>query len=51
MDPNRWRQQIDQLYASALKREPSGRDAFLAEACEGDEGLRRELELLLTQQA
>jgi tetratricopeptide (TPR) repeat protein len=43
--------QVEQLYLSALAREPSQRGTFLAEACEGDEELRREIESLLTQQA
>lgn len=51
MNPNRGRQQIVQIYLSALRREPSERGAFVARACEGDEALRRELELLLTEQA
>jgi serine/threonine-protein kinase len=49
MKSNRLRQRIDELYLSALEREPSRRSAFLAEACEGDEELRRELEALLAQ--
>ena len=51
MEPDRWRQQIDQLYLSALEQEPSQRGAFLAEACEGDEKLREELESLLAKRA
>jgi eukaryotic-like serine/threonine-protein kinase len=43
---NRW-QQVDQLFHSALKREPSQRSAFLAEACDGDETLVNEIESLL----
>jgi len=46
MNPERW-QQIKQLYNSALELEPDRRDAFLREACAGDEPLRRELERLL----
>jgi Tol biopolymer transport system component len=42
----RW-QQVEQLYHSALERGAEGRAAFLAEACGGDEGLRREVESLL----
>src|SRR5579864_1015369 len=48
MTPERW-QQVDQLYHSALEREPGQRSAFLAEACAGDEELRREVESLLAQ--
>ncbi len=42
MEPERWRQ-IEQLYYAALEREPAERAAFLAEACAGDESLRREV--------
>jgi eukaryotic-like serine/threonine-protein kinase len=49
MTPERW-QQIEQLYHSALKLEPSQRSAFLQEACAGDEALRREAESLLDYQ-
>jgi serine/threonine protein kinase len=41
--------QIEELYHSARKREPGQRSAFLAEACRGDEELRRKVELLLAQ--
>ena len=46
MTPERW-QQVDQLYHSALEREPGQRSAFLVEACAGDEELRCEVESLL----
>lgn len=46
MDPERW-QQIDQLFHSALERRASERAAFLAQACTGDEALRREVESLI----
>jgi len=46
MTPERW-QQIDQLFHSALEHEPSGRTAFLAEACTDDEALRVEVESLI----
>ena len=46
MTPERFRQ-IEELYHSARDREPGERGAFLAEACEGDEGLFREVEVLL----
>jgi serine/threonine protein kinase len=49
MTPKRW-QQIEELYHSALKREPSQRAAFLQKACVGDEGLRQEVESLLAHQ-
>jgi eukaryotic-like serine/threonine-protein kinase len=38
---------IERLYHEALEREQSERASFLAEACEGDEELRREVESLL----
>ena len=43
--------QIERFYRSALQREPSQRDAFLAEACQGDEELRREIESRLPSRA
>ena len=46
MTPERLRQ-IEELYHSARKREPSKRIAFLAGACKDDEDLRREVESLL----
>ena len=49
ISPERW-QQVDQLYHLALEREPGQRGAFLAEACAGDEELRREVESLLAQE-
>jgi eukaryotic-like serine/threonine-protein kinase len=48
MNAQRWRQ-VEQLYHSALEREPGQRGAFLAEACLGDGELRREVESLLAQ--
>lgn len=49
MTPERWKQ-IEQLYHSALKLEPSERDAYLDNACAADEALRREVESLLDYQ-
>src|SRR6185503_17695621 len=46
MTPERW-QQIKALLESALEHDPSERDAFLDEACAGDEGLRAEVEALI----
>jgi serine/threonine protein kinase len=46
MDPERWRQ-VERLYHAALERESEQRPAFLAEACNGDQELYRELESLL----
>ena len=50
MDPERWKQ-VEELYHAALEREESRRAAFLAEACRGDEALRRRVELLLAHYA
>ncbi len=50
MDGERW-QQIKRLYNSALELEPDRREAFLQEACAGDESLRKEIKHLLAQQA
>ena len=46
MKAERW-QQVERLYHSTLEKEVGERTAFLAEACAGDEGLRREVESLL----
>src|SRR5215469_5917269 len=46
MDPHRWTK-IESLYHAALERQPDQRSAYLAEACTGDSGLRREVESLL----
>jgi Tol biopolymer transport system component len=40
---------IERLYHGARERDASERPQFLAEACAGDEALRREVESLLTQ--
>src|SRR5512135_501294 len=48
MNPERWRQ-IKRLYNSALELEPDRREAFLREACAGDDSLRTEIERLLAQ--
>jgi serine/threonine protein kinase len=48
MRSERWRQ-IEQLYHSALAMELIRRDRFLAEACQGDIELRKEVESLLAQ--
>ena len=43
MKPDR-RHQISDLYHAALSRQRQDREAFLIEACAGDEDLRQELE-------
>jgi serine/threonine-protein kinase len=45
--PEKW-QQIKELFAQALERASNERAAYLDQACEGDEALRREVELLLS---
>ena len=47
MKAERWKQVID-LFQSAVERAPEERAAFLDEACDDDEGMRREVESLLT---
>src|SRR5260370_12539733 len=47
MKAERWKQ-VNDLLQSAVERAPGERAAFLDEACHGDEGLRREVESLLT---
>jgi serine/threonine-protein kinase len=49
MTPERWRD-IARFYELALDQAPATREAFLAEACAGDEALRREVESLLRQE-
>jgi len=50
MKPERW-QQIDKLLEAALEQEESQREAFLKEACKGDEALRQEVASLLEHQS
>jgi eukaryotic-like serine/threonine-protein kinase len=47
MKAERWKKVID-LFQSALERAPEERAAFLDETCHDDEGMRREVESLLT---
>src|SRR6266581_3999556 len=47
MKADRWKQ-VNDLFQSAVDRALEERAAFLDEACHGDEGLRREVESLLT---
>ena len=49
MKPEQWHK-IEKLYHSALEREADQRTAFLAEACAGNDSLRREVESLLAHQ-
>ena len=50
MTPERWRQ-ITELFHAALERDERDRAAFVARACAGDEGVRREVESMLAQPA
>jgi eukaryotic-like serine/threonine-protein kinase len=47
MHPERWKQ-VDNVLQSALDRAPEERDAFLRQACAGDQALEREVRSLLT---
>ena len=47
MKAERWKQ-VNDLFQSAVERAPGERAAFLDESCYGDEGMRREVESLLT---
>jgi eukaryotic-like serine/threonine-protein kinase len=47
MDSEQWKQ-LDKLLHAALQRPPEERDAFLREACAGNERLEREARALLT---
>ena len=47
MDSEQWKQ-LDKLLHAVLQRAPEERDAFLREACAGDERLEREARSLLT---
>jgi eukaryotic-like serine/threonine-protein kinase len=46
MKPDRW-QHIDELFHAVAERAPHEREAFLDEACAGNDSLRREVESLL----
>ena len=50
MSSDRWRQ-VEDLCHAALACRAEERRAFLANACQGDEGLRREVESLLAQES
>src|SRR6187399_1792517 len=47
LKPERWKQ-VNDLFQSAIDRAPEERAAFLDETCHDDEGMRREVESLLT---
>jgi serine/threonine protein kinase/tetratricopeptide (TPR) repeat protein len=49
MDSERWNQ-IDSLLQSVLERPPGEREAFLHQACAGDQALKREVRSLLAAQ-
>ena len=49
MNADRWRQ-IEELCHATMAREAGDRSRFLAEACAGDEPLRREVESLLARE-
>ena len=46
MSVDRW-QRVKEIYNSALDLEPGRREAYLREACAGDQSLRQEVEALL----
>jgi eukaryotic-like serine/threonine-protein kinase len=46
MNPERWHE-IERLYHAARERRPEDREAFLLEACAGNESVRKEVESLL----
>jgi serine/threonine protein kinase len=46
MTPERWKQ-VNGVFCSALEREPGQRVVFLAEACAGDDELRKEVDSLI----
>jgi len=45
MTPERWRE-VEAIYQATMDREPNVRGAYLVQACQGDEDLRVEVELL-----
>src|SRR5437667_10587885 len=49
MDFERWKQ-VDEVLQSVMDRAPEERDAFLRQACAGDEALEREVRSLLTSE-
>ena len=49
MKPDGW-SQVSQLYHAALAKDPNERGRFLAQTCEGNEALRRDIESLLARE-
>jgi eukaryotic-like serine/threonine-protein kinase len=49
MDTSRFRQ-IEEIFQTVAERDPGEREAYLTQACAGDEGLRREVESLLAHE-
>ena len=50
LTPERW-QHVARIYELAVDQDAATRDAFLSDACAGDEALRCEVESLLRQDA
>ncbi len=50
MTPERW-QRIEQIYHAALDQESQRRAAYVAEVCQGDESLQKDVESLLARDA
>ena len=48
MPSDRWRR-VEEIYHSALERSAEDRATFLADACSGDDELRRDVESLIRQ--
>jgi hypothetical protein len=46
MDPERWRR-VEELYHSALERDPEQRHSFLVAVCGADQDMLHEVETLL----
>ncbi|HEX8493894.1 MAG TPA: protein kinase [Pyrinomonadaceae bacterium] len=46
MTPERWKK-VEEVFESALEREPEERSAYLTQACAGDESLRHQVETLI----
>src|SRR3982751_2054283 len=49
MNQELWRK-VEDLFHAALERAPESRQAFLDSACDGDTGLRRQVEFLLSKE-